>query len=78
MLPDIALSLQSTGKIDVSRADMALIVFVFCILRGTRTEVKKKKPEPVISAGVCLLLLPVPAPEVSRESIQQLQKDRLF
>lgn len=58
---------------------LLFLCFASCREPGLKfKKKKKKKPEPVISTGVCLLLLPVPAPEVSRESIQQLQKDRLF
>jgi len=32
---------ESSGKIDVSSADMALIVVLLCVLQGTRSEVAK-------------------------------------
>lgn len=54
-------------------------LIVFCLASCRESELKFfEKPEPVRSAGGCLLLLLVPAPEVRRESIQQWQKDRLL
>lgn len=62
---------------DVSRADMVLIVFLVCILQGTGTEVSRQARACYKRRGL-LAPPPAPAPEVSRERIQQLQKDRLF
>lgn len=75
LLPHTALVItRAVGKLMFPVQIWPLLLFCSASCREPEVKLLKEPELQTLHSS----LLPVPAPEVSRESIQQLQKDRLF